>query len=120
MKTKIKILIVLIVSAGFISLIKPANKDQATVRRFQGVPVFIMCEPVTPYEVTGKVTNDDALSWAVAITGDETGRGLKDNIDVLVNNANRKAKKGKFYFDAIITDDGSTGACIKFTEHGQN
>ena len=90
--------------------------DMARVQKKQGIPIFIRSEPVTPYEVTGKVTNDDALTWANALTGDETGRGLDENIDVLLNNANRKAKKGKFSFDAIITDDGNTGTCIKFKE----
>ena len=90
--------------------------DMARVQKKQGIPIFIRSEPVTPYEVTGKVTNDDALTWANAFTGEETVRTLDENIDVLLNNANRKAKKGKFLFDAIITDDGTTGTCIKFKE----
>jgi len=104
---------------GFISAVgryQVNSTDMARVQKKQGIPIFIQCEPVNAYEVTGKVTNDDALTWANALTGDETGRTLTENIDVLINNANRKAKKGKFTFDAIITDDGTTGTCIKFKE----
>ena len=116
MKTKIKILITTFSAAAFLSAVTPGTRDQGTVKKFQGVPVFILSEPVTPYEVTGKVTADDIVSWSDALTGTDSGRELKDNISVLVTNATRKAKKGKITFDAILTDDGLTGTCIRFTE----
>jgi hypothetical protein len=45
----------------------------------------------------------------------KTNGQLPRLIDKLIDNANRKAKKGKFVFDAIITEDGRTGTLIKFS-----
>lgn len=90
------------------------KKGLARTYKRQGIEIYILSEPLQDYEVTGKVTNDDAISWMNAISGTETERTLTESIDVLISNANRKSQKGKFVFDAIITEDGSTGTCIKF------
>ena len=78
--------------------------------KIQGVFVFINSEPIAPYEITGKVSSDDLNTLM------EDCPSLKDNLNALVSNASRKAKKGKFEFDAIITDDSNTGICIKFKQ----
>jgi len=91
-----------------------ARKGLSHTYKRQGIEIYILSEPVREYEVTGKVTNDDAASILDALSGTETKHSLTEDIDVLINNANRKAKKKKFVFDAIITEDGSTGTCIKF------
>ncbi len=92
-----------------------AKHDTAMVAKVRGVPVFVMCEPTASYEVVANVSDDDAVSILNAISGDNTYRTIKESCSVIINNAQRKQKKGKFTFDAvIISDDGHTGTCIKF------
>lgn len=92
------------------------NEGKAQVKRRQGIEVYIFSEPLRPYEITGQVTNEDAASVLNAIADENQCRDIVEQIDVLINNALRKQKKGKFEFDAIITEDGSKGICIKFKE----
>ena len=94
---------------------KDTNPNLATVRRVRGVPVFVMCEPNAAYEATGKVSDDDASSILKSIDGQSSYRTINESCNVIVDNAQRKQKKGKLTFDAIlISDDGHTGTCIKF------
>lgn len=91
------------------------SRDSATVTKIMGVPVFVMSEPTSPYSVTGKVTDTDAENIINALGGKDTYRTIKKSCEVIVDNAQRKQKKGKIDFDAIIiSDDGHSGACIKF------
>jgi hypothetical protein len=92
-----------------------ARRDTAIVSKVRGVPVFVMCEPTSPYEVTGNVTDTDAGALINALGGEDTYRTIKESCNVIVDNAQRRQKKGKLDFDAIIiSDDGHTGTCIKF------
>lgn len=87
----------------------------ARVKKMQGIEIYIQCEPLRKYEVTGSVNNENAIDVLNAISGTETEkRTIKKMIDVLIDNANRKKKKGKVSFDAILTEDGETGTLIKF------
>jgi hypothetical protein len=92
------------------------DKGKAIVKRRQGIEVYILSEPVRPYEVTGTISSEDASSILNALADESDCRDVTEQIDVLINNALRKQKKGKFEFDAIITEDGSKGTCIKFTD----
>ncbi|MCJ7447169.1 MAG: hypothetical protein MUO72_05735 [Bacteroidales bacterium] len=92
-----------------------AKRDTAIVSKVRGVPVFVMCEPTSPYEVTGNVSDTDAVSLIDALGGEDTYRTIKQSCEVIVDNAQRRQKRGKINFDAIIiSDDGHTGTCIKF------
>lgn len=79
----------------------------------KGVEIYILSEPIRDYTVTGEVTDQDIAGILHSLSGDNT-KTLTQAIDVLIENAHRKANKKKFEFDAIITEDGSTGTCIKF------
>ena len=92
------------------------NKGLARTYKRKGVEIYILSEPIRDYTVTGTVSDEDAESIINIFAGKETKRTLVESIDVLISNANRKAGKKKFEFDAIITEDGSTGTCIKFKE----
>lgn len=94
--------------------------DTAKVSKVLGVPVFVMCEPIASYEIVSNVSDDDAVSIMNAVGGENTYRTIKESCKVIVTNAQRKQKKGKFTFDAIIiSDDGHNGTCIKFTKQEQ-
>ena len=111
---KINLLFVLIMLSCLVQA-QTSKHDTATVSKVRGVPVFAMCEPTASYEVVANVSDDDAASIINAISGENTYRTIKESCQVIVDNAQRKQKKGKFVFDAIIiSDDGHTGTCIKF------
>lgn len=92
------------------------NKGLAKVYKRQGIEIYILSEPVREYTVTGKVTKDDLGSWLNALNGKDDNKDLYQMIDALISNANRKQKKGKLEYDAIITEDGKTGTLIKFND----
>jgi hypothetical protein len=108
--------IVFLVFPIFISYGQSEDKGKAIVKRRQGIEVYILSEPVRPYEVTGTISSDDASSILGALSDEKDCRNVVEQIDVLINNALRKQKKGKFAFDAIITENGTKGTCIKFTD----
>ena len=104
-----KVLLFIVVTGSLLSLtFQTPDYALSKAAKVQGIIVFINAEPVSPYEITGKVSSDDFSTLM------EDCPSLKDNLNALVSNANRKAKKGKFEFDAILTDDSNTGICIKF------
>ena len=106
----------LILIALFFSTITNAQMTKATVRKIEGIPVFILNEPDAPYTVVGKVSDQDAASIMNAVSGTATIRSIIEQAQIIIRNAQRKQKKGKIDdFDAIIIDDdGHTGTCIKF------
>ena len=91
-----------------------AKKGLCHTFKRKGIEIYLLTEPVRDYTVTGTVTDDDLESVLNALSGEETTRTLTQRIDVLIENASRKAYKKKFEFDAIMTEDGATGTCIKF------
>lgn len=92
------------------------KKGLGRVVKRQGIEIYVMSEPVREYTVTGSVNKDDFSSVINALSGKKDERTIIQMIDVLINNANRKQKKGKLEFDAILTEDGQTGTLIKFKE----
>ena len=108
--------IVFLIFPVFMSYGQSEDQGKAIVKRRQGIEVYILSEPVRPYEITGTVSSDDASSILSEIAEENNCRNVVEQIDVLINNALRKQKKGKFEFDAIITENGSKGTCIKFTD----
>lgn len=110
----ITILSALFILTNFV-FAQTTKHDTAIVSKVRGVPVFVMCEPTAAYEVVENVSDEDAASIINAVNGESTYRTIKESCQVIVDNAQRKQKKGKITFDAIIiSDDGHTGTCIKF------
>ena len=98
---------------------KQQQDDESTawVKTRQGIEIYVFSDPVREYEIIGEVAAEDATSIISALAGEETCRNIVEQIDVLLKNAKRKVKKGKMEeFDAIMTDDGDIGVCIKFIE----
>lgn len=112
-----KILFLLLLCASFAHA-----QDSATVNTRQGVPVFVFAKPLRPYEVLRRIDNTDyqdaANSITDALNDTKTVRckSLSESLDILVTEADRlrSKKKNPVLFDAIITDDGTTGALIKW------
>jgi hypothetical protein len=107
------LLATLLIAASFNTFAQ--SKKEATVNTCKGVPVFVYSEPTNDYEITGQLTDEDALSVLNAVNGESTFRTISESVTVIVDNALRKKKKGKIDFDAIIiSNDGKSGSAIKF------
>lgn len=109
---------ILILALSVLSVLCYSQNDRGVGRasKIQGVEVYVMSEPLHSYTVTGKVTKDDIGSFLNAFAGKKDERTIKEMLETLVENANRKQKKGKLDFDAILTEDGKTGTLIKYKD----
>lgn len=82
--------------------------------KHNGMPVFIMSEPVKEYNIVGAVTyKNDADSTGNDKNIPSTINGM---IDKLLVYAAELAKKNKIDFDAIITEDGLSGTLINLNQ----
>jgi hypothetical protein len=79
----------------------------------KGKEIYVCSTPSEKYTEVFRVTSNDLGNLVKAMGGEEK-HSLLDNLDGLVNNADRKAKKKDLAYDAIITDDGTTAICVKF------
>ena len=79
----------------------------------KGKEIFVCSQPTEKYTEVFRVSSTDLGNFMKQVGGEEK-HSLLDNLDRLVNNADRKAKKKELFYDAIITDDATTGICIKF------
>src|ERR1700761_8966428 len=92
-------------------LFSKAQNDVRTalVSKHNGIPVFVMCEPVKEYNVVGAVTDKFRT---------DTTNTNATTIDALVNNlvayAIELSKKNKTDFDALLISDGKSASLIKF------
>ena len=99
-----------------------SRKGLARVDKRQGIEIYVLSEPQRAYDVVYRVTNYDWQDFMNSVSdltgGEKTERckSLPENLDILISNTismSQRKKKG-FQFDAIITEDGTTGTCIKF------
>ncbi|HUX95059.1 MAG TPA: hypothetical protein VMV47_04940 [Bacteroidales bacterium] len=109
---KILIFITFILICSYVSA-QTSKSDTAIVSKVRGVPVFVMCQPTSQYEVVGSVKDTDTkfLQKPVA-RGNIT---INESCNILVEIAQNKQKEDKFDYDAIIiSDNARTGTLIKF------
>jgi len=112
MKMKILICLAFMLSGGVI-FTQQDNKQLCRVNKIQGKEIYIMCEPVSDYNVVDKVNSTAAQLLGVSPT-------LSNMVNTMVDKAVNKEKKGKVKpFDAIITSDGNNAMLIKFKEGNQ-
>ena len=88
----------------------------ARPERINGVPVYVMSDPIEKYEIVGQI-NTGLVQTLKAVGSESSAEALdvRELVRVLVVKAQRKARKGKVPpFDAIVTEDGDYGTLIKF------
>jgi hypothetical protein len=105
---KITILAALVL-IGSIAATTSEENDLARVQRISGKYVFIMCEPLQEYEVVETVNT----SVSTMLAGQQS---ISDQVKEMVNKALRRERKGKFEFDALVTEDGDSAILIKFKD----
>ncbi len=98
------------------------NRGLCIVDKIKFKEVYVMCEPIRPYEVVGEVYS--LLSQLYAESSAKLNEDIPDMktmIDNLVVNAINKEEKGKVKnFDAIMTNDGLICYLIKFKEGNED
>jgi len=84
----------------------PKKDRNARVTKIQGIPVYVMAEPLDDYEVIGTETNA-SRSYSISTTVD----------DIVTKIRKKEDRKRIVAFDAIIiSDDGSKATLIKYKE----
>src|SRR5690606_2182710 len=106
MKTTILAALVLI---GLIAATTNEENDLARAQRINGKYVFVMCDPLQEYEIIETVST----SVSALLAGQQS---ISEQIKEMVNKAVRRERKGKFEFDAIVTQDGDNAVLIKFID----
>lgn len=93
--------------------IKAQSSDNlAKVNRINGVPVYVMCQPVTDYTVVF-MKNTGAKLGALASEG-TVNEGISAKVGQFVTRISREARKTNQEFDAILYLEGKKAAAIKF------
>ena len=100
----------LFLNAG--NIIRPAFEDDpkqmAKVEQIQGKYVFVLSQPVEPFEVV------EELNTVVSALADRE-KDIRDLVEEMVKRGIKKEEKGKIQaFDAIITENGEVGKLIRF------
>ncbi len=92
---------------------KTAENDQiATVQRIEGIPFFVMNEPLTKYEFVETIGG--GIKWKSAVTGGLINNSIEQDLMKFAKKMRSKFKKEKI--SAIIYERGKRATAIKFTE----
>ncbi|MFC4219057.1 hypothetical protein [Flagellimonas marina] len=90
------------------------QKDDRTaeVQVMNGIPVYIMCEPVKKYTVVTK--EGPGLKWKSFLTLGLVNNSVEQDISKYLNKLEKDFRKGKV--DALLYSSGKKAVGIKFTE----
>ncbi|MCL5245190.1 hypothetical protein M4I21_05175 [Cellulophaga sp. 20_2_10] len=88
----------------------PENSGIAVVQKINGIPFFVMSEPVKEYEFVK--TLGAGIKWKSAITGGLINNSIEEDLMKFAKKAENKFKKKKI--SAIIYDRGKKANTIKF------
>ena len=86
------------------------NERMAKVQKMDGIPLFILSEPVLDYSV--EVDRGGGIKWKSLVTGGLMNNSIDEDIEQFVKALDRKFKKDKI--DAIMYVDGKQADGIKF------
>ena len=86
------------------------NERMAKVQKMDGIPLFILNEPVLDYSV--EVDRGGGIKWKSLVTGGLMNNSIDEDIEQFVKASDRKFKKDKI--DAIMYVDGKQADGIKF------
>jgi len=97
-------------SLSFAAIAQSISKDLARVKKFNGIEVYVMCEPVRDYE--SLVDIGTGLKAESIITGGLVNKSISGRIEQFIN----KAKKENSNIDAIIYTSGKRVVGVKFKD----
>lgn len=97
------------------SLVSFSQEDRyAKVGRIQNAEIYILNEPVRPYEVV--YGQGQGVNWVSYYTKGQINESIVEKIQRFVKAADKKAKRGGKTIDAILYKGGKRVEAIKFTD----
>ena len=90
------------------------SKDLARVGKINGVPVYILSEPLNDYQVV-LTKHTGAKIGALASEG-LVNEGINEKVAQYVTRISREARRKRIEFDAILYTGGKRAAAIKFDQ----
>ncbi len=88
------------------------NDRIATVQKINGIPFFVMSEPVLEYDFVKTIGG--GIKWKSAITAGLVNNSIEQDLMKFAKKMKRKFKKKEI--SAIIYERGKKASAIKFTE----
>lgn len=74
-----------------------ANKGMARASKMEGKPVFVMCEPLRPYEVLK--SKGGGIKWKSLVTAGIANNSIEDDVAKIVDKLDKVKGLDAFYFD---------------------
>lgn len=88
------------------------NERIATVQKIEGIPFFVMSEPINKYDFVKTIGG--GIKWKSAVTGGLINNSIEQDLMKFAKKMNKKFKKKQI--SAIVYDRGKKANAIKFTE----
>lgn len=86
------------------------NERMAEVQKMDGIPLYIMSEPIANYSV--EADKGGGIKWKSLVTAGLMNNSIEQDVEQIVKKLDGKFKRGKI--DAIMYADGKKGDGIKF------
>lgn len=96
-----------VVSVRFTDKPTQATKGIGRATKMKGMPVFVMCEPVTPYEYLQ--SRGGGVKWKSAMTGGIINNSIEEDVEKIVSKLN-----GVRGVEAFLFDGTKEGDAIRF------
>ncbi|AOW21689.1 hypothetical protein LPB138_13805 [Urechidicola croceus] len=95
----------------FTDVSTPETKGIATIHRVDGVPFYVMSEPLnTDYRVADKLGK--GIKWKSLVTGGLLNNSIEEDLLKFAKQVDGKYKRGKI--DAVVYSNGKKAIAIKF------
>lgn len=82
------------------------NSGLGRVSKVMGYPVYVMCEPLSDYEVINN--KGGGIKWKSLVTAGIVNNSIEEDVQQIVKKLQSRAA------DGILIDGGSTGSAIMF------
>lgn len=92
-----------IIGVKFKGEILESNKGLARVNKMQGMPVFVMCEPVNTYIMLK--SKGGGIKWKSAVTAGLINNSIEDDVEKIVKKLDNVKNIEAFYFDGTKEGD---------------
>lgn len=97
-----------------LSLNAQNSNDIARVSRVNGIPVYILSQPVNNFKVV--FTKNTGAKIGALVSEGNVNEGVNDKVAQYVTRISREAKRKNIDFDAILYVKGKKAAAIKFDQ----
>lgn len=99
---------------AFAATLATHSQNLAKVQKVNGKEVYILSEPIRPYEVV--MGKGNSLKWSSFLTGGLINESVSTKAASFVNHVKKEAEKESIDFDAIVYTNGKKVIAVKFTD----